>query len=157
MPAKRLREFLDSNSVKYTTIIHSTAYTAQEIAALTHTKGLELAKTVMVKFDGKMAMAVIPAPFRLDLPGLKKITGATEISLATEAEFRGMFPDCETGAMPPFGNLFGMPVFADESLTRDKNISFNAGTHKELIRLPYVDFARLVQPKIGKFLLSKAA
>jgi Ala-tRNA(Pro) deacylase len=151
MPTKELTEFLDKNKVKYVTITHSTAFTAQEIAALTHIKGKELAKTVIVKLDDAMAMAVLPASYQVDLSLLKAAAGAKKIALATESEFRGRFPECETGAMPPFGQLYGMPVFADESLTRDTEIAFSAGSHHELIRLPFDDFLRLVQPKIATF------
>ena len=151
MPTKELKEFLDKNKVKYVTITHSTAYTAQEIAALTHTKGKELAKTVIVKIDDAMAMAVVPASYQVDLSLLKAAAGAKKIALATESEFRGRFPECETGAMPPFGQLYGMPVFADESLTRDKEIAFSAGSHHELIRLSFDDFVKVVRPRIATF------
>ena len=157
MPAKKLIDFLDSHNVKYITITHSTAYTAQEIASLVHIKGRELAKTVMVKIDGQMAMAVLPASHQVDLSVLKTAAGAETAVLATEAEFRGGFPECETGAMPPFGNLYGMPVFAEKSLARDKEITFNAGTHNEVVRLSYEDFARLVRPKVISFASAKAA
>lgn len=157
MPAKKLIDFLDSHNVKYITITHSTAYTAQEIASLVHIKGRELAKTVMVKIDGQMAMAVLPASHQVDLSVLKTAAGAKTAVLATEAEFRGGFPECETGAMPPFGNLYGMPVFAENSLARDKEITFNAGTHNEVMRLSYEDFARLVRPKVISFASAKAA
>jgi Ala-tRNA(Pro) deacylase len=151
VPVKQLKEYLDSNNVKYVSITHSTAYTAQEIAALTHTKGRDMAKTVIVKLGDRLAMAVLPASFRADLEHLQDSIGAIAISLATEAEFRARFPGCETGAMPPFGNLYGMPVFLDESLTKEAEIAFNAGSHNELIRLAYADFARLVQPTILEF------
>ena len=151
MPVKQLKEFLDSNNVKYVSVTHSTAYTAQEIAALTHTKGRDMAKTVIVKLGDSLAMAVLPASFRADLEHLKEGIGVETISLATESEFRARFPGCETGAMPPFGNLYGMPVFVDESLTKEKEIAFNAGSHNELIRLAYGDFERLVQPKVLPF------
>jgi Ala-tRNA(Pro) deacylase len=157
MPTKSLMEFLDANHVKYTTITHSTAYTSQEIAAITHIRGQELAKTVIVKVDGRMAMAVLPAAYQVNLSALRAIVGAKNLTLATEAEFRGLFPECETGAMPPFGNLYGMPVYVEESLTRDREIAFNAGTHKELIQLGYEDFARLVHPKILRFSSVRAA
>ena len=153
----KLREFFDSFQVKYVVISHSLAYTAQGIAALTHIPGKELAKTVIVKLDGKLAMAVLPASMHVDLPQLKAAAGAQEIELAAEAEFKDRFPDCETGAMPPFGNLYGMPVFVDESLGRDKEVAFNAGSHRELVRLAYEDYARLVLPKVAKFGVGKAA
>jgi Ala-tRNA(Pro) deacylase len=151
VPAKTLKEFLDRHNIKYVSITHSTAYTAQEIASLAHIKGKELAKTVIVRIDNAMAMAVLPASYRVDLSLLKAAAGGKKIALASEAEFRDRFPECETGAMPPFGQLYGMAVFADESLTIDQEIAFNAGTHHELIRLSYEDFARLVQPKVAKF------
>ena len=151
MPIKQLAEFLDGQHIKYTTISHSLAYTAQGVAALTHTPGEEMAKTVIVKIDGKLAMAVLPASCHIDLAMLRAETGAKTISLACEADFMDQFPGCETGAMPPFGNLFGMEVFVEESLARDHEIVFNAGTHRELIRLAFYDFARLVAPKVMPF------
>jgi len=146
MPLSKLREFLDRNQIKYLVISHSVAYTAQGIAALAHIKGKELAKTVMVMIDGRLAMAVVPASFRVDLYRLKKYLGAGTVELASEQEFRGSFPDCETGSMPPFGNLYGMDVFADEGLADDKEIAFNAGTHRELVRMSFADFQRMANP-----------
>lgn len=151
VPVQQLKDFLDRNEIKYVSITHSTAYTAQEIAALTHTKGKNLAKTVVVKVDDRIALAVLPASYQVDLALLREGTGAKTVALAGEAEFRSRFPGCETGAMPPFGNLYEMDVFADITLTRDREIAFNAGSHKELIRLDYVDFARLVKPKVMRF------
>jgi Ala-tRNA(Pro) deacylase len=151
MPARQLKEFLDSHKVKYVTMTHSTAYTAQEIASLAHIGGEDFAKTVIVRIDGAMVMAVLPASYQVDLPLLKAGAQGKKIALASETDFRDRFPECETGAMPPFGQLYGMAVFVDESLSRDKEIAFNAGTHHELIRLSYKDFARLVQPKVAKF------
>ena len=146
MPLSMLREFLDRNRIQYLVISHSVAYTAQGIAALTHTPGRELAKTVMVMVDGRLAMAVVPASLRVDLYRLKKYLGVDSVELATEHEFRDRFPDCETGSMPPFGNLYGMDVFADQSLAEDKEIAFNAGTHRELVRMSFEDFRRLANP-----------
>lgn len=153
MPLSKLREYLDRNQIQYLVISHSVAYTAQGIAALTHIKGKELAKTVMVLVDGRLAMAVVPASFRVDLHKLKKYLGAGMVELASEEEFRGRFPDCETGSMPPFGNLYGMDVFADETLAEDKEIAFNAGTHRELVRMKFADFETLAKP----FLIPLAA
>jgi len=152
MPAQKLKEFLDGHKVKYVTITHSKAYTAQDIAALTHIPGKELAKTVMVKIDGKVAMAVLPASFKVDLDLLKGASHADKVEIASEKDFRDMFPGCEVGAMPPFGNLYGLEVFVEESLSEDKEIAFNAGSHTELIRLPYGDFQRLVDPNVVKFI-----
>ena len=151
MPVRRLLEFLDSQNVRYVTIRHSTAYTAQEIAASAHIRGKELAKTVIVKIDGKMDMAVLPASYRVDFDLLKKVTGAGKVELATEQEFKDMFPGCDIGAMPPFGNLYGMEVLVAESLAEDEEIAFNAGSHAELIRLAYRDFERLVKPTVASF------
>jgi Ala-tRNA(Pro) deacylase len=151
MPVKKLKDFLDRERVKYVTLTHSRAYTAQEIAASAHIPGRELAKTVMVKLDGRMAMAVLPASFKIDFDRLKEAAGAKSVGLATEDEFKGMFPDCEVGAMPPFGNLYGMEVYVAERLVEDDEIAFNAGSHTELIRLSYKDFSRLVKPKVVRF------
>src|SRR3989449_8544626 len=151
MPLTILREFLDSHNVRYIVISHSPAFTAQGIAALAHIPGKELAKTVMVKMDHSLIMAVLPASFHVDLSRLKAEAMATTVELASESEFKDRFPDCETGAMPPFGNLYGMAVFAEESLTKDKEIAFNAGTHSELIRLSWEDFLRLVKPRMLQF------
>jgi Ala-tRNA(Pro) deacylase len=150
MPVQKLREFLDSNQVKYVTISHSVAYTAQEIAASAHIRGKELAKTVMVMVDGELAMAVLPASLQLDLDRLKEVAGVGSVRLATEAEFKDRFPGCETGAMPPFGNLYGMKVFADQALAEDQEIAFNAGTHSELIRMAWADYQRLASPVIAR-------
>jgi len=148
MPVQKLKKFLDENKIRYVSIIHSPAYTAQEIAALTHIKGGEMAKTVMVKVDGEMAMAVLPASFHVDLDRLREVSGAGKVELATEKEFKGLFPQCEVGAMPPFGNLWGMDVYVAEKLTEDEEIAFNAGTHTELVRLAYADYNRLVEPRV---------
>jgi len=151
MPVRKLKEFLDSSKIKYVSIKHSLAYTAQEIAASAHIRGKELAKTVMVSLDGKTAMAVLPASYRVDLERLKKAAGAKKIELLTEKDFKDMFPECEVGAMPPFGNLYGMEVYVATSLTEDDEIAFNAGSHTELIRVAYKDFERLVKPKVLEF------
>ncbi|MCR4440503.1 MAG: YbaK/EbsC family protein [bacterium] len=151
MPVRTLKEFLDRNKVKYTTINHSTAYTAQEIAAAAHVPGKELAKTVVVKIDGKMALAVLPASRRIDFARLQQLAGAKKVELASEQEFKELFPECEVGAMPPFGNLYGIEVYAAQELAEDEQIAFNAGSHTQLIKLAYKDFERLVQPKIGQF------
>ncbi len=150
MPVKKLKDFLDQNGVRYVSLKHSPAFTAQEIAASAHIPGKELAKTVMVKLDGEMAMAVLPASFRVDFELLKKAAGAKKAELAGEDEFKGAFPECELGAMPPFGNLYGMAVYASEALAEDEEIAFNAGSHIELLRLAYKDFERLVKPTVAR-------
>jgi Ala-tRNA(Pro) deacylase len=148
MPARKLKEFLDGQKIKYVSITHSPAYTATEVAQSTHIPGRELAKTVMVKLDGKIAMAVLPSTRKVDLNLLRESAGAEEARLATEEEFKALFPDCETGAMPPFGNLYGMEVYVAPKLTEDVQIAFNAGTHTEVIKLAYKDFERLAKPKL---------
>ena len=151
MPVQKIKQFLDEHKVKYTIISHSAAYTAQEIAESAHIPGRELAKTVVVDIDDKKAMVVQPATSMVNLGRLKKAIGATNVSLAEEKDFQTLFPDCEVGAMPPFGNLYGMDVYVSESLTLDDEITFNAGSHTELIRLAYSDFASLVEPKVVSF------
>ncbi len=151
MPAKKLKEFLDRNKVKYVAISHSPSYTAQEIAASAHVPGREMAKTVIVKVDGRMAMAVLPAPHKVDFKLLKNALGASSVELATEKEFSDRFPECEPGAMPPFGNLYDMDVYVAQKLTEDEEIAFNAGSHTELFKLSYADFAKLVKPKVLSF------
>lgn len=157
MPRKKLKEFLDSNKVKYISIQHSSAYTAQEIAAIAHIPGKDVAKTVIIKIDGKMAMAVLPASYKVSFDHLKEALGVKEVRLAYEQEFMDKFPDCEVGAMPPFGNIYGMEVFVAESLAEDEEIAFNACSHTELIKMSFSDFEKLVKPKRIKFsVLSKA-
>jgi Ala-tRNA(Pro) deacylase len=129
MPLNKVRAFLDEHHSQHVIVSHSKAFTAQGIAAITHVPGQELAKTVVVKLDGAPAMAVLPALYQVALLALKKVARVQESALASEREFKQAFPDCETGAMPPFGNLYGIPVYVDETLTREANIAFNAGTH----------------------------
>ncbi len=150
MPVKRLKEFLDSNGTKYVSISHSPAYTAQEIAANAHVRGRELAKTVVVTLDGRMAMVVLPASQKINFDLLREASGAENAQLASERAFAEMFPGCEVGAMPPFGNLYGMDVYVAKSLTEDCEIAFNAGSHTELIRMSYDDYEQLVHPKVAR-------
>jgi Ala-tRNA(Pro) deacylase len=142
----KLREYLDQNKIKYSLITHSAAYTAQELAHKMHISGLEIAKVVIFKMDGRFAMAVMPAPHQIDLDRLKEATGAQRIELATEREFRNLFPDCEVGAMPPFGNLYGLPIYVAKPLEKDEYIVFNAGSHTDAIRMEYTEFTRLANP-----------
>ena len=151
MPARRLKEFLDDRHVKYVTIAHSRAYTAQEIAASAHVPGRELAKSIVVVLDGNFAMCVLPASNEIDFALLRAVTGAKDAHLAHEQQFKELFPDCEVGAMPPFGHLYDMPVYVAQSLTEDTEIAFNACSHTELIRMDYTDFAKLANPVVGKF------
>ena len=148
MPTQKLKDYLDQHGIQYVTISHSPAYTAQRIAELTHIPGRELAKTVIVKIDDKFAMAVLPASLRIDLRHLQESIGADEVTLSSETEFKELFPDCEVGAMPPFGNLYDMGVYVAEQLTEDDEIAFNSGTHSELVKMSYHDFANLVTPQV---------
>ena len=151
MPIKKLKELLDAHNVRYETISHSPAFTAQSIAAAAHISGRQLAKIVMVKVAGKLAMAVLPACCRIDFALLKETVGVDDVELAHEYEFKELFPECEVGAMPPFGNLYGLDVYVAEKLPNDGQIAFNAGSHTELMKLDYKDFANLVKPKVIKF------
>ena len=151
MPVKKLKQFLDQNRVKYVTIKHSEAYTAQEIAGSAHVSGKELAKTVIVNIDGTLAMAVLPATYRVDIDLLKQAAGASKVEIASEQQFKDAFPGCDVGAMPPFGNLYDMDVYVAKTLAADEEIAFNAGSHTELVKLAYRDFERLVNPKVVKF------
>lgn len=154
MPLKKLTDYLDGNNIRYVTVNHSPAYTAQEIAAIAHIPGKELAKTVMVIIDGKLSMAVLPASCKIDFEQLKKAIGVDNIELAGEMEFKDIFPDCEIGAMPPFGNLFNMDVYVARKLTEDTNIAFNAGSHTQRIKMSYKDYESLVDPKVVPFSLT---
>jgi Ala-tRNA(Pro) deacylase len=151
MPAQKLKAFLDEQRIKYVSVQHSPAYTAQEVAASAHVTGKHFAKTVIIKIDDRLAMAVLPSNRKVVLHDLREITGSDHVGFATEDEFRSAFPDCEVGAMPPFGNLYGMEVFVAPSLQENQEIAFNAGTHTEVITMAYRDFERLVQPKVMSF------
>jgi Ala-tRNA(Pro) deacylase len=148
MPVKRLKEFLDGHDIKYVSISHSPAYSAQTIAESAHIPGKELAKTVIEKINDEFAMVILPASYRVHLGHLKAAVSASHVELATETELENLFPDCERGAMPPFGNLYDMDVYVAEQLTENDEIAFSAGSHTELNRMSYKDFERLVTPKI---------
>jgi len=151
MPVNRLKEYLDEHHVRYVTITHSPAYTSQKTAASAHVPGKELAKTVIVKVDGDLAMAVLPGSMHVDFGRLREALGGKNVELASEDEFRDQFAGCEVGAMPPFGNLYDMPVFVAAALTEDEEISFNACSHTELIKMAYADYERLVHPTVVRF------
>lgn len=151
MPVKKLKEYLDSQGIEYVSINHSLAYTAQRIAAAAHISGKDIAKTVVLKVDGKMMMAILPASCKINIDLLKSALNVKTVEIATEKEFKDLFPECEVGAMPPFGNLYNMDVYVAEKLTHDEEIAFNAGSHRELIKLAYKDYERLVKPNIIKF------
>lgn len=148
MPLKKLINYLDEHDKKYIVVKHSPAFTAQEVAASAHIPGKEMIKTVMVKADGKIKMVVLPSTHDVDFDAIKDSLNAENVKLATEAEFGDMFPDCEVGAMPPFGNLYDLETLVAEALTEDEEIAFNAGTHKEIVKMNYKDFEELADPTI---------
>lgn len=148
MPVKQIRNHLDEHDVKYVIIEHSPAYTAQEVAESVHIPGRRFAKCVTVRIDDRLALAVLPAIEQVDLERLRESVGAGAVELAAEEEFRDRFPGCEVGAMPPFGNLFGMEVFVSPHLAESDSIAFNAGTHTEVMVLSWHDFERIVDPII---------
>lgn len=148
MPISRLTDYLDEHGKKYVVIKHSEAFTAQEVAASAHIPGKEMVKTVMVKADGDMKMVVLPSTHNVDFESIKEALDVEEVELASEDEFESLFPDCELGAMPPFGNFYEIDTLVGEALTEGDVIAFNAGTHKEVVRLAYKDYEELVQPTI---------
>jgi Ala-tRNA(Pro) deacylase len=152
MPARKLKEFLDSHGVKYVSVRHSPAFTAQEVAESAHVSGRDFAKTIVVNTDSGMAMVVLPANRRIVMSDLREMLQVPYVRLASEREFRDLFPDCELGAMPPFGNLYGLPVYVAGSLTEEEEISFNAGTHTEVITMRYEDFEALAKPVVLDFI-----
>jgi Ala-tRNA(Pro) deacylase len=147
----KLREFLEANKIAYSVHSHPTAYTAQEIAALSHVTGRRLVKVVMIKAGDELAMLALPADHRVDLERVQRVIGRDDTRLATEGEFRAAFPGCDVGAMPPFGNLFGIPVYVDRSLEKAGEIVFNAGTHTLTARMAFGDYVRLVNPRMADF------
>jgi Ala-tRNA(Pro) deacylase len=149
--SNRVRKFLDDSGVAYEHLEHAPVYTAQEAAQAVHTPGKEFAKTVIVRDREGFAMAVLPATRKIDLDALRAAAGRSSLELASEAEFRDLFPHCETGAMAPFGNLYDLPIFVDQSLREDATITFNAGTHADAIRMPYESYERLVRPVVAAF------
>jgi Ala-tRNA(Pro) deacylase len=152
MPAAKVKAYLDQQGIKFVSILHSAAYTAPEIAASAHVKGRDFAKTVIVMVEDGMAMVVLPASRRVLLSELRDLLDTPHVRLASEAEFKDRFPDCELGAMPPLGHLYGMKTFVSGHLAEEKEIAFNAGTHTEVIKLSYDDFERLVQPTVLDFI-----
>jgi Ala-tRNA(Pro) deacylase len=151
MPAQIVKEYLDQNNIKYVSIKHSKAYTAQEIAASAHIDGRKIAKTVVLKVDGKLLFAVLPATYKVDFDLLRESLGNENVRLANEQEFKDKCPGCEVGAMPPFGNLFNIDTYVAATLVEEEEIAFNAGNHTDLIRMNYMDFERLVKPKLLRF------
>lgn len=148
MATQRLEQFLQAHNVRFDTVTHEHSVTTLDAARRAHLSSHDVAKTVMVKVDGKLAMAVMPANEWLNLENLRKASGARSVSLASESEFSDRFPECEIGAMPPFGNLYGLDVYAADTLSHEHSIAFNAGNHHELVRMGWSDYERLVHPRI---------
>lgn len=151
MAAEKLKSFLNSRGIKYVTIRHSPAFTAPEIAASSDIPGRIFAKTVVVEIDGELALVVLPANRKIILSDLRDLFADPDVKLAAEDEFMERFPDCELGAMPPFGNLYGLPVYIAQSFVEEREIAFNAGTHHEVIKMSFDDFDRLVHPLVLDF------
>ena len=149
--SRQLKKFLDGAGVSYKVTKHPEAFTAQEVAAAEHVPGKAMAKVVIVLADKKPVMTVLPASYRVDFKKLKKLLGAKSVRLASEDEFGGLFPDCEVGAMPPFGEMFDLPVYSDQVLREDERVTFNAGTHTETVTVAYADYERLANPTVGDF------
>ena len=149
--SSKLKDYLDGQKVHYEVLTHQEAYTAPEIAHTLHVPGKELAKVIMVKVGERFVMTVLPSTWKVDFNRLKEVFGESHVRLATEEEFKELFPDCDIGAMSPFGNLYGLEVYVDRSLTEDEEIVFQAGTHHEAIRMRYSDFAALVSPTVEEF------
>ncbi len=149
--SRTLKAFLDRERVHYDVLPHPEAFRAVDIAQTLHTPEKEMAKVVIMKVEERFVMAVLPASWQIDLHRLREVFLTRRVRLATEDEFKGLFPDCEVGAMPPFGILYGLPVYVDQSLTEDEQILFQAGTHSEAIRMRYQDFAALVFPVVAEF------
>jgi Ala-tRNA(Pro) deacylase len=145
---KKLKELFDEGKISYEVYNHPLAYTAQEIAERQHFSGKEMAKVVILKVDGGLIMAVVTASQKVHLNTVKANLAAHEVRLATEDEFISKFPDCEIGSMPPFGNLFGLPVCVDPAVEKDESIYFNAGNHVQTVKLRYKDFEKLVKPRV---------
>ncbi|MFC1767664.1 aminoacyl-tRNA deacylase [Candidatus Margulisiibacteriota bacterium] len=148
---KRLKEFLVKNKIKYEAKRHKEVFTAQEVAAVQHVSGDAMAKVVIVKSGNKMGMLVLPASHRVDFKKVKQVLGTGSVKLATEKEFKDAFPDCEVGAMPPFGSFYSIPVLADKALGKSETIVFRAGSHKDTVKMKLGDYAKLEKPVVVDF------
>ena len=148
---ERLKQYLDENDVPFELMTHRLAYTMPEVAALLHVPGKQVAKVIVVKVNGRMVMLVVPAPYRLDLGRVRALLDAQQVGLAKEEELANLFSDCVTGAVPPFGNLYGVPVYVDLALAEEADLVFRVGTHQHAMKVAYSDFARLAQPTVAEF------
>ena len=148
---ERMEKYLRENGVSFQVETHDQAFTMQEVAAALHVPGNQVAKVVIVCADQNKVMLVLPAPYRMNVDLVRDLVGAKTVRLAKEEEFADLFPDCATGAMPPFGNLYGVPVYVDRSMAEEPDMVFRIGTHRETMKIAYADFARLAQPVVGDF------
>jgi Ala-tRNA(Pro) deacylase len=148
---QRIRDYLDSQNVPYEVLHHSQAFTAQEVAHSLHVSGKNCVKAVMLKGDDKRALAVIPASHRIDIQELRAALEVSRLDILPESELVGAFPDCDLGAVPPFGNLYGIAVWVDRAVADSEEILFCAGTHEDCIRMRYSDFSKLALPRLGRF------
>lgn len=155
--SQHVRDYLDSHNVQYECVPHAQAYAAQEVAQTLHVSGKRFAKPIVIEADGRFLMAVLPATHRVDLHGLKEKLGVKKLDLVPEGELAKFCPDCELGALPPFGNLYGMEMWVDKSLAESEEIMFNAGSHTVAVRMKYADFARLAAPHLARFAQRVAA
>lgn len=146
MAAVTVQHYLDDSHARYVSIVHTPAYTAQETAEATHVSGYQYAKVVIVKLKESLTMLVVPACERVDVHYLQKVFSTPAVKLVTEKEFSHHFPDCERGAIPPFGHLYQMPVYLSRVFHADRAIIFNAGLYNEAIQMPYKCFIDLVNP-----------
>jgi Ala-tRNA(Pro) deacylase len=147
--APRLGQLFEREKVSYEIVRHPPGYTAQHVAAHTHTRGREFAKTVVLRADDRYVMAVLPAHRRVSLDRARETLGAGKVRLATEEELRRLFPDSEVGAEPPFGNLYDLPVYASPELAENERITFNGGSHEQCVRIRWADYERLVRPTLA--------
>lgn len=149
---ERVRRVLEQNWIDYETVPHREAFTAQGVAAATHVSGWQMAKVLIARDENKRyVMIVLPASCRADLATLRRVTGRPHLELAAEEEIASLFPDCELGAMPPFGNLYGLEVYVDACFPRNKPIAFQAGNHHEVVKIAYPDYQWAVKPFVTEF------
>ena len=146
-----VQKFLSGQNVQFETLEHPVEYSAQRMAGVIHVSGDEVAKTVVLKVDGKPMLAVLQATHAVDFDKAPEVFGAETVELAPEEELRELFPDCELGAVPPFGSQYGLPTVVDEPLTKDETIVFEGNTHHDAIRMRYADYAKLENPRVASF------
>ena len=147
----RVIEFLDKSKVKYEILEHAPVFSAQGLAAAEHERGKYVAKPVIVKADNRYLMCVLPAPRKVDLTKLKGQLDAKSVTLAEEDEIGKLFPDCELGAEPPFGNLYDLPTIMDKTLEPDDHVIFPAGSHAKALRISMADYRKLAEPRVLEF------